>query len=97
MLIHRRLHAQSPMDNDWVEVGRRGSGNVLSVQMMAMPSDEHSVLFRMVNRKTGAIVVEPWILHRDLIRMLHSGLSMLNDKQEHPAIFPRLRFNRRKK
>lgn len=81
-MIHRNVPATSGPDNHWVEVGRKGTRNVLSVQMMTLPSDNDSVMFRIMNRKNGVVVVEPWILHQDLINMLYSGLSILKNRQE---------------
>ncbi len=84
-MLWRKKQAASSLKDGWVEVGKKGSKSTLSVQMKWLPSNPQSVLFRIIDMKTGRTVVEPWIMHQDLIKMLYDGLFNLLS-QDRPVI-----------
>jgi|CeladaMinimDraft_18_1061708.scaffolds.fasta_scaffold00885_8 hypothetical protein len=81
-----KMQSASLPKEGWVEVGRKGSDPPLSVQMKRLPHLPQSVLFRIINLKTGRVAVEPWVVDQDLIGMLYVGLLTLRSKEERMII-----------
>jgi|GEM_PF-855965 hypothetical protein len=84
-MIWKKMQSSSLLKDGWEEVGRKGTPPVYAVQMKFLPTAPQSVAFRVVNVKTGRMVVEPWVVHRDLIQILYNGLFLLRSQKMPPV------------
>lgn len=93
MFFRRNQTSSHLEDQHWVEVGKKGMNPILTVQIRFLPSNPQLFLFRIIDRKSGRVVVEPWILHQELIEILYNGLLILQKNKGRPNAWRRWNKN----